>query len=107
MVTTDPCTVVHPSLHRPVLFAGVEPAVAVLEVAVAFALVFGVGLHLATVGLATVWLTAVHGLMTWVAKQDPQMISLYLRSLRARDFYVPTALVYQTAPPVHPSIPPM
>jgi type IV secretory pathway TrbD component len=101
----DPYTLVHPSLHRPVLFVGVEPAVAALEIAMAFALVFGVGLHLATVALAAMWLTVVHGLMTWIAKQDPQMIALYLRSLRARDFYVATAPVHQAAAPIRASIP--
>lgn len=103
----DPYAIVHPSLHRPVLFAGVEPAVAILEVTVAFALVFGIGIHLATIALAAVWLTVVHGLMVWVAKQDPQMIALYVRSLRARDFYAPTGGVHEPALPAQPSIPPV
>lgn len=95
---------IHASLYRPVLFAGAEPAVVVLEVTTAFALVFGVGLHVATVLLAVFYLTVVHAVMVWVAKQDPQMTALYVRSLGTRDFYPPHASVHGAPPPVHPSI---
>ncbi len=97
--------VIHPSLYRPVLFAGAEPAVVVLEGTTAFALVFGVGLHVATVLLAVFYLTVGHAVMVWVAKQDPQMTALYVRSLGSRDFYPPHASVHAAPPPVHPSIP--
>lgn len=95
----------HPSLHRIVLMAGVEPRVIVIEVTAAFALVFGVGFHLATVGLAVFYLTVVHGLMAWVAKQDPQMTSLYLRSLSTRDYYTPQARIRAAAPQPMTSVP--
>ena len=97
--------VIHASLYRPVLFAGVEPSVAVLEGTTAFALVFGVGLHVATVLLAVFYLTVVHAVMVWVATQDPQMTVLYVRSLGRRDFYPPHASMHGAPPPVHPSIP--
>ncbi len=97
--------VIHPALYRPVLFAGAEPAVVALEVTTAFALVFGVGLHVATLLLAFMYLTVGHAVMVWVAKQDPQMTALYVRSLASRDFYPPHASVHAAPPPVHPSIP--
>jgi len=97
--------VIHASLYRPVLFAGVEPAVAVLEGTTAFALVFGVGLHVATVLLAVFYLTVVHAVMVWVANEDPQMTVLYVRSLGSRDFYPPQAGLHGRPPLVHPSIP--
>jgi type IV secretory pathway TrbD component len=96
---------IHASLFRPVLFAGAEPALVVVEVSTAFALVFGVGLHVATVLLAVFYLTVIHAVMVWVAKQDPHMTVLYVRSLASRDFYPPQGSVRGT-PPVHPSIPP-
>jgi type IV secretory pathway TrbD component len=80
---------IHASLVRPVLFAGAEPAAVIVEITTAFALVFGVGLHVATLLLALFYLTVVHSVMVWVAKQDPQMSALYLRSLGGLDFYVP------------------
>jgi len=97
--------VIHAALYRPVLFAGAEPAVVVLEVTTAFALVFGVGLHVLTVLLAVFYVTVVHAVMVWIATQDPQMIGLYVRSLGARDFYPVHASVHAAPPPVHPSIP--
>ena len=96
---------IHAALWRPVLFAGAEPAVVALEVTTAFALVFGVGLHVPTVLLAVFYLTVVHAVMVWVAKQDAQMTVLYVRSLGTRDFYLPHASVHAALPPVHPSIP--
>src|SRR6476661_5894343 len=89
---------IHASLHRPVLFAGAEPPAVIVEVCTAFALVFGVGLHVATLLLAGFYLTVVHGLMVWVAKQDPQMSALYLRSLSGRDFYAPHAGIQASTP---------
>lgn len=97
--------VIHASLYRPVLFAGAEPAVVVLEVTTAFALVFGIGLHVATVLLAAFYLTAVHSAMVWVAKQDAHMTALYVRSLSARDFYPPHGSVGGNPAPARPSIP--
>ena len=44
--------VIHAALLRPVLVAGVEPAVAIVEATTVFALLFVVGLHVATVLLA-------------------------------------------------------
>jgi type IV secretory pathway TrbD component len=82
---------IHISLIRPVLFAGAEPAVVIVETCVVFALLFVVGIHLATLAIAAFWLTVVHGTMVWISKQDPQMTILYVRSLFAHDFYAPHA----------------
>ena len=97
---------IHASLYRPVLFAGAEPPAVIVEVTTAFALVFGVGLHLATVLLAVFYLTVVHGVMVWIAKQDPQMSALYIRGLAARDFYTPHAGLNAPTPGARPALPP-
>ena len=81
----------HLSLSRPVLFAGAEPRIVVVEATTAFALLFAAGLHIAPVLLAVGYLTVVHGIMVWVAADDWQLPALYLRSLAARDFYLPHA----------------
>jgi type IV secretory pathway TrbD component len=96
--------VVHASLYRPVLLAGAEPAIVIVEVSTAFALVFGIGLYAATILLATLYLTVVHGLMVWVAKQDAHMIALYVRSLAGADFYAPHADIHAPSPSVKPSM---
>ena len=96
---------IHGSLFRPVLFAGVEPAAAALEVLTAGALVFGAGFHIATILLAGFYLTAVHTMMVWVASKDPQMSQLYIRSLSAGDFYPALGRATARVRPVHPAIP--
>ena len=97
--------VIHASLVRPALYAGAEPAVVMVEVSVAFALVFVVGFHVITLLLALFWLTVVHGAMVWVAKQDPQMTTLYVRSLLAQDYYPAHAGVRTAPPAVRTSVP--
>ncbi|MGH7618064.1 MAG: VirB3 family type IV secretion system protein [Gemmatimonadaceae bacterium] len=96
---------IHSSLIRPVLLAGAEPSVVIVETCVVFALVFVVGIHLVTIALALFWLTAVHSVMVWVAKQEPQMTALYVRSLSGRDFYAPHARAHAPTPLPRPSIP--
>lgn len=102
----DPHTI-HLSLLRPVLIAGVEPEIAGVEATTVFALLFLVGLHVATILLAAFYLVVVHSIMAWVARQDPAMVRLYLRSLAARDFYPPHARTRASAMSVRPSIPPL
>jgi len=97
--------VIHASLVRPALYAGAEPAVVMVEISVAFALIFVVGFHLATILLASFWLTAVHSTMVWVAKQDPQMSTLYVRSLFAQDYYPAHAGVHAAPAAVRSSVP--
>jgi len=112
IVTSPPTTeavdphAIHLSLLRPVLVAGVEPEIAGVEATTVFALLFLVGLHVATIFLAAFYLLVVHSVMAWVARQDPAMVRLYLRSLTARDFYPPNARMHASIPPVRPSIPP-
>ncbi len=60
----------------------------------------------ATLLLATFYLVVVHGVMAWIARQDPIMVMPYLRSVGARDFYKAHAGVRAPFAPVRPSIPP-
>ena len=95
----------HPSLSRPILFAGAEPAAAAIEALTAGGLLFGVGFHIASMLLAVFYLTVVHAVMVWVATQDPQMSQLYLRSLAARDYYPAHGAVSAKAVVARPSVP--
>jgi type IV secretory pathway TrbD component len=97
--------VIHPSLYRPILFAGAEPGVVILEIATAFALVFGIGIHIATLALAAFYLTTLHSLMVSIAKDEPHMIALYARSLSGHDFYFPHTRIHASPLVPKPSIP--
>jgi type IV secretory pathway TrbD component len=83
--------IIHASLHRPVLFAGVEPAVAIAEGSLSLGLLIVVGLHVATIALAVLYLVVVHWAMARVTADDPAIVTVYIRSLRFRDYYPPHA----------------
>jgi type IV secretory pathway TrbD component len=86
--------VIHPALWRPVLFGGAEPSVVIVEVAAVVALLFVVGVHLATVVLAAVYGVGVHGVAQRLTASDPQISVIYLRSLAGQDYYPAVASVW-------------
>lgn len=96
---------IHAALIRPVLFAGVEYAVAITEGTLVVALLVGVGLHLATMALATAILAVVHPVLVRLTARDPHATQVYLRSLRYADYYTPSAPLRSAHRPVSPSVP--
>lgn len=97
---------IHQALIRPVLFGGAERGVAVLSVSAAIGIPMFAGLHVLTVTIALLFAFPIHGFGVWLARRDPHMIAVYLRSLSASDHYVP----WCTRRPgvsnrVHPCIP--
>ena len=96
---------IHPSLVRPVLFGGAERGVAVVSVAAAVGVPLFAGLHVLTLVIAFIFAVPIHALGVWMARRDPQMIAVYLRSISARDHYVPWGTRRVTTAPVHPCIP--
>ncbi len=83
----------HASLNRPVLFVGVEPAVAIAEGSVSLGLLVVVGLNVATIALAVVYLGILHCAMVRATAGDPAIVAVYVRSLALRDYYPPHARV--------------
>src|SRR5690242_9614694 len=96
---------IHASLCRPVLFLGAEPGVVIIEAAVVLALLFVVGVHVATVAVAVFYVTVVHGAVARVTASDPQISAVYVRSLFARDYYPAHALLRTGSPRAYPSLP--
>lgn len=92
----DEHQIIHASLYRPILFAGVEPAVAIAEGSIVLALVVVVGVHVATIALGALYVGAVHAAMAACTRDDPRISAVYLRSVLARDWYPPHARL--TAP---------
>jgi len=90
----------HLSLSRPLLIAGAEPAAVAVEVLTAGGLLFGVGFHVSTIVLAVFYMTVVHSVMTRVAGSDADLSKLYLRSLRAGDYYPAHGMVRAGLPAV-------
>jgi type IV secretory pathway TrbD component len=87
------------------LFGGVERGVAVLSFSAAIGIPLFAGLHVLTLCIAFVFAVPLHALGVWMARRDPQMIAVYLRSISARDHYVPWGSRRVAAAPVHACIP--
>lgn len=80
------CTL-HRSLVRPILLAGADRRLVLLNMTCIVLLIFGVGLHWATLISSLVLAIAGHTLLTRLAKSDPEFSDVYLRHIKYRDFY--------------------
>jgi type IV secretory pathway TrbD component len=63
------------------------------------------GFHPLTIAAGVLLAVPIHTLGVWLAKKDPQMVTLYVRSLLARDAYLPYGSRRARSPVVRPSIP--
>jgi type IV secretory pathway TrbD component len=97
--------VVHASLYRPVLFAGVEFGVLVTEATTVLALLFVIGVHAGTVVLAVMYAVGVHALAVWVTAGDAQITAVYLRSLFVRDYYPAHGRPHVPSRPIRDALP--
>ena len=97
---------VYKSLHRPLTYLGVERTVVAIEGTLCAALLFGIGLSLATLGLIAMVMLIVHPAMVWVTAKDPQATEILLRTRAYADFYTTHAGLRKTGRKPRPSIPP-
>jgi type IV secretion system protein VirB3 len=74
-------TQIHRSLTRPVLLGGAERAPAIINATTMLGIGLGPGFHWPNILLAIFLGTAVHMLLRWMAKRDPQFFVVYLRHL--------------------------
>lgn len=80
-------TPVHRSLVRPVLLGGAERVPAIINATAAVALGLGPGLHWPNILLGVFLGTAVHAVLRWAARRDPQMFQVYLRHIGYQTCY--------------------
>ncbi|HEX8430967.1 MAG TPA: VirB3 family type IV secretion system protein [Longimicrobium sp.] len=96
---------VHPSLTRPVLWAGVERRVVGVEFMVLVLLVTWKGITLGSVVLGAFIVLPIHLVARYAAGVDPRMTDLFVRSLAWRRYYPPHAGIHAAPQAVRPSIP--
>ncbi len=97
-------TTIHASLTRPLLLAGAERELVLMNGTAIAALIFGVGFHWASVTMAIVFATVGHWALTRVAKHDPQMSRIYIRHVRYQEYYPARAVVKAAPGYVFPSV---
>ncbi len=78
----------HRALSRPNLILGGERNLVLLTVLVAATLIM-IGQSLLSVGVGLLLYVLGQGALSAMAKSDPEMSKVYLRSLRYRNFYPP------------------
>jgi type IV secretory pathway TrbD component len=96
---------VHQSLIRPALFGGTEQGMAVLTLIAVVGIPMYGGFLPVTIALGFLVGLPLHALGVSLAKKDAQMVALLVRSLWARDSYLPHGAGRTRAPAVRPSIP--
>ena len=97
-------TPIHLSLTRPLLLAGAERELVLVNGTIIAALIFGVGFHWASVTAAILLATVGHWGLMRAAKHDPQLSRIYVRHIRYQEYYPARPEVH--APPgyVFPSV---
>jgi type IV secretory pathway TrbD component len=95
---------IHPSLIRPLLLAGAERELVLVNGTLIAALLFGVGFHWVSLTIASLLATVGHWALTRAAKYDAQLSRIYVRHVRYQPYY-PARPVTQALPAwVHPSV---
>ena len=95
---------IHLSLTRPLLLAGAERELVLLNGTLIAALIFGVGVHWASLGMAVLLATVGHWGLTRAAKHDPQLSRVYVRHVRYQEYYPARAEVQASPAYVFPSV---
>lgn len=89
-------TPIHPSLVRPILVAGAERTLSLVNIVVAMALIFGIGSLTAAI-YGAIQTLAVHWALVRLAKKDPQFSAVYKRHITYQPYY--PARAHHSAPP--------
>jgi type IV secretion system protein TrbD len=80
-------TAIHPSLTRPLLLAGAERELVLMNGTLIAALIFGVGFHWASLTMAALLATLGHWGLTRAARHDPRLSRVYVRHVRYQEYY--------------------
>lgn len=94
----------HRSLVRPILFAGGERKLVMLNYTVIVVLLFGAGLNALTISSAIFLATVGHIVLVKFASYDPQFSQVYSRYRRYQEWYPAQSLVFCKHHPVKQSV---
>lgn len=81
------------SLVRPILVAGAERRLVVLEGTLAAILLLGVGLNAFTIAATVAICVLLHPLLVRISKRDPEALGVYVRNARYQGYYPRTAAI--------------
>ena len=95
---------IHPSLIRPLLLAGAERELVLMNGTIIAALIFGVGFHWVSLTIAALLATVGHWGLIRAAKFDPRLSRIYVRHVRYQVYYPARPSTASPAAWVYPSV---
>ena len=95
---------IHVSLIRPLLLAGAERELVLLNGTIMAALIFGVGFHWGSLAIAGLLATVGHWGLTRAARFDPRLSRIYVRHVRYQVYYPARASTVAAAAWIYPSV---
>jgi type IV secretion system protein VirB3 len=99
------CIPIHVSLTRPILLAGADRELTLINVIVNFALIFGIGFSRWTFGVCFLLATVGQWTLGRVTRYDPDFRRVYTRHVQLQPFYPARASLHAPRPIVHASVP--
>jgi type IV secretion system protein VirB3 len=96
---------IHVALTRPILLAGADRELTLLNAIVCFALVFGIGASRWTLGVVAILATAGQWALGRVTQYDPDFRRVYARHVQLRSFYPSAPSIHSARPVIHAAVP--
>ena len=96
---------IHVSLTRPVLLAGADRELTLVNAVVCFALLFGIGASRWTLAVVAILATVGQWVLGRVTRYDPDFRRTYTRHVQLQAFYPAAPSVHAPRPVVHPAVP--
>jgi type IV secretion system protein VirB3 len=104
--STGPRTLpIHVALTRPILLAGADRELTLVNAIICFALLFGIGFSRWTAGVVAILATVGQWALGRVTRYDPEFRRVYARHVQLQAFYPATASIHTRRPIIHAAVP--
>jgi type IV secretion system protein VirB3 len=96
---------IHVALTRPILLAGADRELTLVNVIVCFALLFGIGFSKWTLSIVVFLVTVGQWALGRVTKYDPVFRRVYTRQVQLQAYYPAAPSIHARRSIIHPSVP--
>ena len=96
---------IHVALTRPIVLAGADRELTLLNAIVCFALVFGIGASRWTLGVVALLATVGQWALGRVTRYDTDFRRVYTRHVQLQSFYPATPSIHSRRPIIHAAVP--
>jgi type IV secretion system protein VirB3 len=96
---------IHASLTRPILLAGADRELTLVNAIICFALVFGIGASRWTLSVVALLATVGQWALGRVTRYDPDFRRVYTRHVQLQAFYPATSSIHAPRPIIHAAVP--